>query len=325
MFGIPWAGAIALLGAAAAPQGMSDAACVACHPSVAAEWSGSQHRSAFTESTFQSAHALEPRAFCRACHAPEQDPTVSAISPAAELGVSCRSCHVVEDELVSGLRRSSGQAPHSVRRDPEFGRLGCARCHQFNFPDSDLRGTPLAMQSTLDEHAASRNPRRPCVDCHMPRGADGRASHGFAVSRDPEALRRSVRVSARRLDARRVEVTLVAGEVGHAVPTGDLLRRLEVGASPLRRPAYATRRYLARHFGQLRQPSGIALLDELRDDRVPADGRPRTITLEVDADPGEALRWWVRYQRVAHNRSLNPQRALLDGEIELASGRLPPP
>lgn len=324
MFGIPWAGAIALLCGVATPQSTTDAACVSCHPTVAAEWSASQHRTAFTESTFQTAHSLEPRAFCRACHAPEQNPSTRELTPASALGVSCRSCHLIDGEIVSGEGTVSADAPHSVRRDPDFGGLGCARCHQFDFPDSGLRAAPLAMQSTVDEHAASRHRGRSCAECHMPAGAAGRASHSFAVTRDPEALRRSVRVRARRVDEGQVVLTLVAGEVGHAVPTGDLLRRLEVGAAPARRPEMATRRYLARHFGQVRQPTGIALLDEIYDDRVPADGQPREVSLKLEAGRDETIVWWVRYQRVAHHRSLDPERALVDGEIELASGRLLP-
>ncbi len=324
MFGIPWARALVLLGATATPHTTTDAACVACHPRVAAEWWSSQHRSAFTESTFQAAHALEPRAFCRSCHAPEQDPAISKITPKATVGVSCRSCHLRGDEIVTGSSRAPVAAPHSVRRDPEFGRLACGPCHQFEFPDAGLRETPEQMQSTLDEHALSRHRKRSCVACHMPADAAGRSSHSFALSRDPAALRRSVRVDAQRVDARTIRLTLAAGEVGHAVPTGDLLRRLEIAAAPSARPQATSRRYLARHFAQVRQASGIALLSEIRDDRVPADGRPRVVTLEVDAADDEAILWWVRHQRVAHHRSFDPRNAIVDGETELASGRLSP-
>ena len=49
---------------------LKDAACMRCHPDEAAQWSGSPHQSSYAESTFQAAIAREPRAYCRACHAP---------------------------------------------------------------------------------------------------------------------------------------------------------------------------------------------------------------------------------------------------------------
>ena len=59
------------------------------------------------------------------------------------------------------------------------------------------------MQRTVTEHAASR----------------------FAVASDPAMLRRALVVHVtRRGDA--VAFDLAPGEVGHAVPTGDLFRRL---------------------------------------------------------------------------------------------------
>jgi hypothetical protein len=158
----------------------------------------------------------------------------------------------------------------------------------------------------------------------MPKEPDGRRSHAFAASRDPAALRRALRIDAARVDARRVRVTLRAGEVGHAVPTGDLLRRLEVGAALPGDATSGTRRYLARHFGQRRQASGIVVRDELYDDRVPADGRPREVILEVDGAEDAAIDWWVRYQRVSHRRRLDPAGDAIDGTIEVAAGRLPP-
>ncbi|MEZ4381309.1 MAG: multiheme c-type cytochrome [Nannocystaceae bacterium] len=325
MFGIPWAGALALLGVAAAPELATDAACVACHPTVAAEWWSSQHRSAFTEPTFQEAHALEPHAFCRGCHAPQQDPAIDQVTPAAIVGVGCLSCHVADGVILAGEGTAGTSAsPHPLRRDPGLGAAACGRCHQFAFPDDGLRERPLLMQATIDEHAASRRSDRSCAACHMPKGADGRRSHAFAASRDPAALRRALRVEADRVDARRIRVTLRAGEVGHAVPTGDLLRRLEVGAALPGRAAQSSRRYLARHFGQRRQASGIVVRDELGDDRVPGDGRPREVLLEVDGAEGEAIDWWVRYQRVSHRRRLDPAGDAIAGMIEVAAGQLPP-
>ena len=292
---------------------LENADCVRCHEAEGAQWEVSQHHSAFSEETFQTAHALEPQAFCRGCHAPEADAGEVAMTPAAELGIACVTCHVREDAIVTGLAHDPRPAPHAVVREADFGTESCRSCHQFEFPDSALRDKPELMQSTMDEHAASRFADRSCVDCH--------SSHRFAGSRDPEMLKSAVEVAAERDGPGTVTVTLRAGHVGHAFPTGDLLRRLEVGATTVGGER-TTRRFLARHFGRKRQSSGIALRGELADDRVPANGEPRRVTLRVPDAAGREIRWWVRYQRVAHHRSFDPAGALLDADVELAAGVL---
>ena len=82
------------------------------------------------------------------------------------------------------------------------------------------------------------------------------------------------------------------------------------------------RRFLARHFGDRVQRSGVRLREELHDDRVPPDGE-RVVELTVPDAEGRPIRWWVEYQRVAHQRSFDEADAALDGVVTLA-GRLPP-
>ncbi len=292
-------------GVAQASPAARNASCATCHASIASEWNSSQHRSAFTDAPFTVAHALEPLAFCRGCHAPEQDESITSTTADARIGVACTSCH--------------GDAPHAPDASPDD---ACARCHQFEFPHTGKRDSVALMQSTIVEHANSKFSDVPCADCHMPSAADGHRSHRFEASRDPSMLRRAVSISARLIDAQTVEVSLRAKHAGHAVPTGDLLRRLEVGASPRATPDAAQRRYLARHFAPVRQRSGVVARTEVRDDRVPADGSTRRVRLEVD-NPGSApIRWWVEYQRVAHHRAFSRQSAVLDGRVCLAEGLL---
>ena len=214
----------------------------------------------------------------------------------------------------------SNEAPHPLTRRASFSSASaCAGCHEFAFPDAELRDTPELMQSTLEEHAASPFAGQSCASCHMPE-IDGVRSHAFGASRDPVVLRESVRVEAVRTEGG-VELVLRAGEVGHAVPTGDLLRRLEVGAEVEGNPP--RRRFLARHFGPSRQAHGLVVLGEVRDDRVPADGTPRRVRLNLPDAAGREIRWWVKYQRVAHQRSVRESDALLDAEVLLAQGVLP--
>lgn len=304
-------------------------ACLSCHPVEAAQWQGSPHQTSFTEATFQTALTLEPRAYCRRCHAPEVDPARPATTGRAELGIACTTCHVHEGTILAapGAAASDADAPHAIRRSRSFTTASaCARCHEFPFPDNALRDHPLAMQRTVSEHAASRFAERSCADCHMPRDEDGRRSHAFLASRDPEFVRSAVRVEVQRMDATTLRVTLHPAEVGHAVPTGDLLRRIEVGAAAVATAGEgpARRRFLARHFGNRVQRNGARVRDERRDDRVPPDG-PRVVELTVPEAEGHPIRWWVEYQRVAHQRSFDEADAVLDGSISLAEGTVPAP
>ena len=46
------------------------------------------------------------------------------------------------------------------------------------------------------------------------------------------------------------------------------------------------------------------------------------MTLRVPGSAGAPVRWWVAYQRVAHQRSFDEADAVIDGELELAAGVL---
>jgi hypothetical protein len=62
----------------------------------------------------------------------------------------------------------------------------------------------------------------------MKKGEGGHLEHGFAVSRDPAFLGRSLLVSNARIEGHGIVVTLSARGVGHRFPTGDIYRRLTV-------------------------------------------------------------------------------------------------
>ncbi|MBL4686618.1 MAG: hypothetical protein JKY37_18625 [Nannocystaceae bacterium] len=307
---------------------LTTTACIRCHPVQAQEWFQSPHRTAFTEATFQSAIAIEPAAFCRGCHAPQADPTVAEITPPARLGVGCISCHVREDRVVS-WKPSGPDSPHTIERRPRASSSEvCQKCHEFVFPDSALRDEPLFMQLTVTEHAQSKFAAEPCVACHMEAKPDtAHRSHEFLASRSPAMVRRGVRVETERPDATTIVMTLRAGKVGHAFPTGDLFRRVEVGVQTIIEGEGETgpsrTQYLARHFGTQMQSSGVVLRGELHDNRVPATGEPRVIRWSVPEAAGHSVRWWVDYQRVAHHTSRDPRSAFVDGTIRIAQGTLP--
>lgn len=285
--------------------------CALCHTTQAEQWSGSEHATAFTDAPFTAALAREPQAFCRGCHAPEQDPRLTEVTPASAIGVACVSCHVDDT------------APVTVR-DGHLAlvdAVDCASCHEFGFPDDALREHPLAMQRTATEHRDSPAADQSCASCHMERATTGAHDHRFAVTRDAAVIGRSLDIAATRPTATRIRVVLDAAAVGHAVPTGDLFRRLEVGAEVIDGSGRPARRWLGRRFETRIDARGIALVQEVADDRVPAGGS-REVVVELADAAGHDVRWWVRHQRVAFPRGRDPAAAVLDGETTIAEGVL---
>lgn len=187
----------------------------------------------------------------------------------------------------------------AVVADPRIATsAACERCHQFAFPVPQR----APMQGTADEHRASPHAAESCQSCHMPPVADapGRShrSHDFRVLGDSARLRSALTARAARADDRVVTLTLAAAKIGHAFPTGDMFRRLEVRARAVddhgEPVATAIPVVLARRFGRSRSER-----IQIGDDRLPASGEARAIDL-VFAEPvaGRAVRWEVVYQRL---------------------------
>ncbi len=300
--------------------------CLGCHASIAAEWAGSQHRASFSDEAFQRAYAIEPLGFCRGCHAPTASAKAMPDAIAVDTGVGCTSCHVIDGALHASP--GDGDGPHALVRSAAFASPdACARCHAFDFPDTALRTAPEPMQLTLAEHASSRFADVACSTCHMPWTGDADAphrSHRFDASRDPSMVRAAVVVAGTRTSPTTVQVALAPGIVGHAFPTGDLLRRVAVVVQPL--GARATRpqvRYLARHFDRVQDVPGIFVRKAVTDDRVGVGEGARVIELAVPA--AEPIAWWVVYERVGHPRGRDERAAFVEGRIAIAGGILPAP
>ncbi len=303
-----------------------NAACEGCHGEIAREWRASLHRRAWEDGVFQAAYAIEPLAFCRGCHAPEADPARAPSPALRRLGVGCVTCHVQENEIIGARPRPATALVHAVRGDARLGTsAACERCHQFEFP----RPAAAPMQGTGDEHRASKHASTPCQGCHMPlvRSA-GRAhrSHDFHVLDNPTLLRSAISARAERASDRAVSVTLSVARAGHAVPTGDMFRRLVVRAqtidegAPLAAPPVA----LARRFVTLHRPDGLERRD-IGDDRLPATGDPRAAWLWF-AGPihRRAVRWEVVYQTMDEGLARLFGVDLAKDEVILAQGTLPP-
>lgn len=307
--------------AARAPERVdANAGCVRCHPRQAAEWSASQHRTAYTDPEFQRALVRERPVFCRGCHAPEADPSRPPDVARGSLGVGCVSCHVPDGTTaVLAAPGEHAPAPHAVVRSAAFGEVeACASCHEFAFP----RTPEVPMQSTVTEHRHSRFADRSCGACHMPWVGDGAArhrDHGFAASRDPAMLRAALEISTTREPPGRVRVRVGPGAVGHAVPTGDLFRRLWIEVEAGDDGELYDARALSRH---------------VLDDRLVGDDRPGAPALahrggvsEIELDLGDAaidrtITWRIYHQRV--ELPLDGDDALVFGETLVAEGQLSP-
>jgi hypothetical protein len=312
----------------------ANAACAACHVAIAAEWEGSMHRQSWADPVFQEAYDIEPLPFCRGCHAPESDPEVFPTAAAQDVGVACTTCHVQEmaaGDVVVGAHGAPG-APHTVLADARMATAAaCGSCHQFDFPR--VPGAP--MQSTLSEHAASSFAGEPCQSCHMPsKEAGGRRwrSHAFAVIDDPGMVRRAATARAERDGPRALRVTIEPRGAGHAFPTGDMFRRLEVRAIAVdpsgREVARAEPVHLGRTFSDRPHGGPLALERvEIADTRIPPPGAGpgREVVLRFPRSvAGAEVRWQLAYQRMptAMAASFGVEQAL--DEIVVTEGAIPP-
>ncbi len=273
--------------------------CEGCHRTIAAEWRGSLHHRAWDDPVFLTAYAIEPLGFCRGCHAPEADPAHVPPEGARRLGVGCVTCHVQGADVLGSHARSARVGAHAVVADARLASsAACERCHQFDFPQPQR----APMQGTADEHRASPHAAEACQSCHMAsvrvEGELPHRSHDFRVLGDAARLRSAVTARAARVDDRAVTVSLSAARIGHAFPTGDMFRRLEVRARVVDASGAtvvaATPVVLARRFSMQRNEHL-----QIADDRVPASGEAREARLEFAAPiDGRAVRWEVAYQRL---------------------------
>lgn len=303
-----------------------NAACEGCHSDIAREWRDSMHRRAHVDPVYQRAFAIEPMAFCQSCHAPEADLSANVPQPLADLGIGCVTCHVDDaGRIVSGPASDFAKtAPHDVARSNSFSTAdACAACHQFEFPDRILRGGVELMQSTVDEHARSAFAKTACADCHMPR-VEGHKSHRFGVTDQPAMIRKAVKVRVDRSGPSSVKIAIAPQGVGHAFPTGDLFRRLELTAEAVG-PEFnivdRQVRHLTRHFERRASHRGIAMPFLVADDRVGPGLEPSVVELQLSTEAsGRPIAWRVAYQRVEHPVSVDGTDAVIADEVVLAEG-----
>ena len=296
-----------------APPGVASVeaeACAICHAEHFDEWARSSHHLAYTNPVFQAEYGVRRRDFCAYCHAPRRD--VSAAAEAA--GIDCASCHVRDGVIINTV--VSGWAPHPSRAVAALGTVdACATCHDFDF-----EGQPgEALQATLAEWAespAGGARGTSCQECHMEaRPVTGEHlphhRHDWPGGVDPAMLARALEVTLEvplatsateagstsapdELASVRLRLRASA-EVGHAVPTGDMFRRLEVRVWPRGAPERAETQWLRRRFRVDR-----AGWHQSSDTRVPARGeRVVEVALPRAANYEWSIHLWLLPRREA--------------------------
>lgn len=301
---------------------LRDEDCAGCHADIAAEWRSSLHAQSSTDDYVARAIAAEPTAFCRGCHAPELDPDAP---PRASLnGVGCVVCHVDESTVV-GVKGREAEGPHGhavEARSVLAGNGACERCHAFAFP-----GQTSAMQRTHAEHAGSAYAGSTCASCHARRAGEGAAQHTdhrFAVQSDPEMMRRAIRATTATRSGDALAVTLEAIGVGHAYPTGDLNRSLELRAEIVDADGRAVTAASGVRLGRSFEERDGARV-EVADTRVPASGSAdpeRRVSVALPRAPrgAERVRWVLVWQRMNADVAAALGMDLQRNEIELLSG-----
>lgn len=306
---------------------VSSAACGACHAREHAAWTRSAHARSHLDPLYQRELAIRPSRACERCHAPLAEEVSSRTEGAwADEGVGCASCHVRDGVVVH--TRASGQAPHETRIDARVGEVeGCRSCHQFHFPAPERPSLHATfdpndwLQDTVSEWSQSAEGARglTCVDCHLPED-DGRHDHALPGLRDRAMRAQALEVEAAVRVDRRVDVITLTlrSRAGHAVPTGDLYRVLEVRAWREGEPASAR----SEQLGRVYERRGAHRL-EVEDDRV-MPGEPRVVTLRLprgdrtDRPVSWAIRLWSLDPAVVRRTQIE------DAVHELARGRLFP-
>jgi hypothetical protein len=309
----------------------TDESCARCHQEIAAEWRGSLHQRAWQNDYFLRSYAMEPLAFCRKCHAPNADPSAEPPPEAREAGVSCTSCHVVPAGIVGprghARDKTAPGGDHDVIGDARLATpAACASCHQFAFPGRP-DGDAALMQDTLGEHRRSAAKDTPCQDCHMPKVQGKTASvskahrsHAFRVQGDRSMLAKAVNVKGAELRKGEVRLDIAPGTIGHAFPTGDLYRQVEIRAVPIdaagRELTAASSEILKRTFGPERAGQSSIERVQTADSRLTG---PRTIVLPVPPDTRRA-RWQIIWQKLPPKLAAHLGMKMSDHEMVVHEG-----
>ncbi len=322
----------------------SASTCGECHVDIYAMWLQSFHSKAMADATFLGAFQdprvkdnERARAHCVQCHAPtlHYDTNLDPSSGLVKEGVTCDFCHSVQNMALDNqakpfvvkqgrLKRgplTDSQSPVHETRQAEIFENGelCGGCHEMR----NLLNTPvITTYSEWREGYYGKKGTAACPDCHMPLSPGTTVTSGLVKTKRMinlhsfpgghsrvqlhDALELSLLEETRQYGKMKVKIGLTNSGVGHAIPTGNPLRKIEVefrAEGALGKVLHESKVELAKHFGDksgkpVTTDLGI-LLDATRvlaDDRV-APGETRELAFEFSAPDEkilvEATAWYV--------------------------------
>lgn len=257
------------------PVDHSAAACVSCHAGEHEEWAASRHAVAWTNGIFQREFLRQPLDWCVRCHAPLAAGGAESVDTVAAEGVNCAVCHLRDGRMLAEVK--SATSPHDTVAVAGFARESfCGGCHQFPFPvveedGSVVRYTEHPMQNTIVEFRAGpfADSPRACLGCH----GNTPAGHRFPGAHDLGTVQHAAELRICRSGASlRVDVRNVGA--GHALPTGDLHRHLQLRAWRSSAPTLLWEAFIGRAF-------------------EPAEGGGKRVRVDTSIPPQETRSWTV--------------------------------
>ncbi len=285
------------------------ASCRTCHQDVYRAWAGSRHAAAATNALFVSALEKEPDPRCVNCHAPLR------AQGRRDEGVNCAVCHVRDGKVRTARPMSAlGEAAHKSELAPALAEPGfCAQCHEFAFRRADgSLSDDAPIQSTVTEWRAyrDRGGQKSCRDCHMAEGG-----HRFWGAHHRPTLDQAIAYSLSP-SAAGCRLTL-QNQAGHAVPTGDMTRRLDVVAVT----AAGRRRVvqsLVRTFRFVPDEAGGGMRKVRDADSTLRPAERRSLDLPADAARVEVVYWFThpRNAMTPQLRDTETRRVLFAADLE---------
>ena len=205
--------------------------CSHCHISIYEEWRNSAHARAYVNPVFKQQTANYRISICLNCHAPVTIFAPEKITTRDYLraeGVTCISCHLLQDKLHGPLNIPNPLPPHPVGENNPFFKQSklCGQCHQ-------------KVYAQWEKWTPGQAPKKTCQECHMPsqrrrliqdlpwrlvQPVHDTKTHSFTWHNEA-VYKKAVQIDIRRvlasLSGTKGELSIEANELGHSLPTGD--------------------------------------------------------------------------------------------------------
>ncbi len=145
-------------------------------------------------------------------------------------------------------------------------------------------------------------------------------SHAFRVQGDRAMLAQAVTLERAELVEGELRISVAPGRIGHAFPTGDIFRRLEVRVTPVNAAGRAVGAQsvmvLGRTFKSVRV--GLDRLTRVQECDTRLHG-PRTLTVAVPKT-SRRVRWQIVWQRLPPSLATQLGMVMSDQEVVVLEG-----